>query len=82
MARNEKTVWNRFSGIYDIWMRSDEKAYMDMCQRITQLLSPDSTVLEIATGTGTIASQLAHYFKQIEAIDFSPKMIANATTIF
>ena len=79
MARNEKTVWNRFSGIYDIWMRSDKKAYKEMCQRITQLLPPDSTILEIATGTGIIALQLAHYFKQIEAIDFSPKMIANAT---
>ena len=56
-------------------MKSDEEAYREISENITQLLSPENSILEIATGTGIIALRLADYFNHIDAIDFSPKMI-------
>ena len=78
MARKEEVVWNRFSGIYDRFMKSDEKAYEEMIDRIKLLLTPDTEVLEVATGTGMIALGLAGQGCNIEAVDFSPKMVVFA----
>ena len=78
MARKEEAVWNRFSGIYDRFMESDEKAYKEMIDRIKLLLTPNTEVLEVATGTGMITLGLAGKGCHIEAVDFSPKMVDSA----
>lgn len=78
MARKEEAVWNRFSGIYDRFMKSDEKGYEELIDRIKLLLTPDTEVLEVATGTGMIALGLAGQGCHIEAVDFSPKMVDSA----
>lgn len=78
MARNEKTVWNRFALIYDRFMKRDEMLYREIADLTVPRLKPDSPVLEIATGTGMIALGLAGYAGHIEAVDFSPAMIAKA----
>lgn len=78
MPRKEKVVWNRFSSIYDRFIKKDEAAYQKVIQRISQVLNPEDHVLEIATGTGIIALGLACRIKCIEAIDFSPDMIVVA----
>lgn len=78
MARNEKTVWNRFAGIYDRFMKKDEEAYRAMVRRIAVRLGPDDRVLEIATGTGILALGLAHSVRAVDAVDFSVKMIRKA----
>ncbi len=78
MPRKEKAVWNRFSSIYDRFIKKDETAYQKVIQRIIRGLNPEDHVLEIATGTGIIALGLAYWIKCIEAIDFSPAMIAVA----
>lgn len=78
MARKEETVWNRLSPVYDLFMKKDEATYKEIIQRATQLLNPEEYVLEIATGTGKIALGLSEYILNIEAIDFSPDMIAAA----
>ena len=78
MPRKEKAVWNRFSSIYDRFIKKDEAAYQKVIQRIIRGLNPEDHVLEIATGTGIIALGLACRIKCIEAIDFSPAMIAVA----
>lgn len=78
MARKEEAVWNRFSGIYDRFMKSDEKAYKEMIDRIKLLLTPYTEVLDVATGTGMIVLGLAGQGCYIEAVDFSPKMVDSA----
>jgi len=41
-------------------------------------LSPDMDVLEVATGTGLIATNIAACVRHVEATDFAPKMIEKA----
>ena len=41
-------------------------------------LSSDMDVLEVATGAGLIAINIAPYVRQIEATDYAPKMIEAA----
>ncbi len=78
MTRNETKVWNRFSGIYDIFMKKDIPAYGEMIERIKKRLEPKSRVLEIATGTGILSLGIAGSARSIEAIDLSPDMIARS----
>jgi len=78
MTRKEEIVWNRFSSIYDRFMKKDEAVYQNIIKWVAQALNPEDHVLEIATGTGIIALGLAYHIKCIEAIDFSPDMIAVA----
>jgi ubiquinone/menaquinone biosynthesis C-methylase UbiE len=46
--------------------------------RAIELLEPAKTdrVLDVATGSGTLALPLAHHVAEIHAVDFSPSMIA------
>ena len=78
MARNETAVWNRFSGIYDVFMKKDMPAYGEMIERIKKRLEPEAHVLEIATGTGIISLGIAGSVNSVEAVDLSPDMIAKA----
>ncbi len=78
MARNEMAVWNRFSGIYDTFMKKDMPAYGEMIERIKMRLELESHVLEIATGTGIISLGIAGSVNNVEAVDLSPDMIARA----
>jgi ubiquinone/menaquinone biosynthesis C-methylase UbiE len=45
---------------------------------MSHVLDKDMDVLELATGTGLIAVNIAGYVKSVCATDFSPKMIAAA----
>lgn len=78
MSRREENVWNRFSLIYDMFVKKDEKAYKEIIEQTALILKPEDKVLEIATGTGIIALGLCEYIEYIEATDFSPDMIALA----
>jgi ubiquinone/menaquinone biosynthesis C-methylase UbiE len=49
-----------------------------MYRMMANTLSSDMNVLEVATGTGLIATSIAAHVRYIEAIDFSPKMIKKA----
>ncbi len=70
--------WSNVSGIYDVIMKKSRTAYSQMYALIRERLTPDMQVLELATGTGLIAIAVANSAKSIEAIDFSPDMIATA----
>lgn len=77
--KNNKTFWNRYAKLYDFEvLRFSESAYKQMYNLMSQALNKDMKVLEIATGTGLIATNIAPYVKSIEATDFSPKMIETA----
>ena len=76
---NNKSFWNRYAKIYD-WEinRFSGKAYAEMYRMMANALSTDMDVLEIATGTGLIAINIATYVRRVEATDYAPKMIEAA----
>lgn len=75
MTRNEESIWNRFSGIYDVFMKKDIQAYRKITERIKGEIEKDLRVLEVATGTGEFALGIAANADSIDAMDLSPKMI-------
>ena len=76
--KEEAALWNRFSVIYDAFVRKDVPAYREIIERAKTLVVPEMRVLEIATGTGTISLGIADSLKTVEAIDISPDMIKKA----
>jgi phosphatidylethanolamine/phosphatidyl-N-methylethanolamine N-methyltransferase len=78
MIAKNASFWNRSAGIYDGLMCKDLSASQDIIARIALRLGPESSVLEVATGTGNLALGLASTYMRIDAIDFAPKMIAIA----
>lgn len=76
---NNKGFWNRYAKLYDFEInRFSGKAYAEMYRLMAASLSPDMDVLEVATGTGLIAVNIASHVRHVEATDFSPKMIEAA----
>lgn len=78
MRKTENSIWDRFAGIYDRFMKKDMDAYQKMLGKIVLRLTPNDKVLEVATGTGLIALGLSSHFRQIDAVDFSQEMIRAA----
>ncbi len=73
----DKSNWDFYAPFYNLIIRKDKKAYEQMYRRMRRVVK-NKIVLEIATGTGLIAKNIASAAKQIEATDFSEKMIAEA----
>ena len=75
--QEHKDFWDKNAGRYDRFMRKDAAAY----ERLYELLRPvvrHKTVLELATGTGSIAKNIVSSANHIEATDASSEMIAEA----
>ena len=74
-----KKFWDKYAKLYDFEvLRFSSSAYKEMYRMMSEALSPDMNVLEIATGTGLIAINIAPYVNAVEAIDYAPKMIETA----
>ena len=77
--KNNKSFWNRYARFYDsevlLFSRS---AYLEMYRLMSEALTKEMDVLELATGTGLIAANIADSVRSIVATDFSPKMIETA----
>jgi len=77
--RDNKWFWNRYAKLYDFEInRFSGKAYNEMYRFMADSLSPDMDVLEVATGTGLIAVNIAACVRRVEATDYAPKMIEKA----
>lgn len=77
--QNNKNFWNRYAKIYDFEIdRFNRSAYSEMYRLMLEVLTKEMKVLEIATGTGLIAVNIADSVKSVVATDFSPKMIETA----
>ena len=76
-----KKNWDNFAPIYNLFMKKNKKAYTQM-YRIIRSTVRSKKVLELATGTGLIAGNIADAAKSVEATDFSEKMIAEARKSF
>ncbi len=73
-----RSFWGRFAGLYDTFIKKDNKAYAEMYLLIRTRLTTNMHVLELATGTGLISIAIADKVSSVEATDFSPQMIAEA----
>ncbi|MCR5268443.1 MAG: GNAT family N-acetyltransferase [Lachnospiraceae bacterium] len=78
-AQNEN-IWDRFAPVYNGFVTGtpgNKRAYHAMYRRI-RFVVKDKEVLELATGPGVIAKQVADEAKRMIATDFSEKMLAVA----
>lgn len=73
----KKNFWDRYAGLYNRFMRKDKDAYEQLYALITPAVT-GKTVLELATGTGLIAKNIAQTAQTVEAADASPEMIKEA----
>lgn len=72
-----KKLWDLYAPIYKRAMKSDQKIYDFMYKRIPKVIR-DKEVLEIATGPGLLAKQVAPAASRMIATDYSDGMIAEA----
>ena len=78
-AKNE-SIWDRFAPVYSNFVTGtpgNKCAYEAMYKRIRKMVK-DKEVLELGTGPGIIAKQVANEAKRMTATDFSEKMLAMA----
>ena len=74
---NDGSFWSRYAWLYDRFIRKDEAASEQMYALIRAAVH-GKNVLELATGTGLIARNIASSANSVEATDASPEMIAEA----
>lgn len=72
-----KTIWDRFAPVYTLAMKSQKNIYDYMYKHIGDAVK-EKKVLELATGPGLIAKNVAWSAERIVATDFSPDMIEQA----
>ncbi len=80
MKEKNESVWDKFASVYSAFVTGtpgNKKAYEAIYKRIRSVVR-DKEVLEIATGPGVIAKQVATEAKSMIATDFSEKMLAVA----
>ena len=75
--KEKKNFWDRNARVYNRFMRKDHAAYEKMYALIRPVVKA-KTVLELATGTGLIAKNIANAAALIEATDASAEMITEA----
>lgn len=79
MKNDNKNFWNRYAKSYDFEINKfSSSAYSEMYRLMSAVLTKEMKVLEIATGTGLIAINIADFVQSVEATDFSPKMLEAA----
>ena len=76
-SENEE-FWGRSAGRYDRLM-SKVRYYDAMVSRIAEDVGNAERVLDLATGTGLVALELAGRSSRVDAVDISPQMIEQAS---
>ena len=75
-----RKFWDRIARRYDRLTMKLTRDYPALVQRIVNDVNGAENVLEVATGTGLVAIELARNAGRVEAVDFSSEMIEFATT--
>ena len=73
----KKKIWDLYAPVYKRAMQADRATYEYMYARIPEVIR-GKEVLEIATGPGLLAKQVASAAKKMVATDYSDGMIAEA----
>lgn len=74
-TEKEKRFWDKFARKYDPFMKHLKPTYDLLIQRIGGYLDKTKAVLEVATGTGAIALEIAPFVNTVHGCDLSPEMI-------
>lgn len=69
-----KHFWDTMAPLYEVFMKKDKLAYKKMYSLIRTKIA-NKSVLELATGTGLIARNVADISYKMIATDYSVKMI-------
>ena len=75
---NKIKFWNRIARTYNENQERTAAEYDTLIDLMKKNIQMNDSVLELATGTGTIAERIAPYCAHIEASDFSKVMIEKA----
>ncbi len=75
--KNENSIWNFYAPVYNLFMRINRPAYREMYAMIRRAIA-GKTVLELATGTGLIAKNVADAAEHMIATDFAENMLTQA----
>ena len=70
--------WQRYSALYDLFMRKDRRAYDTLGIKICAELDSRMDALELAVGTGLVAQRVAGCCRSYLATDYSEKMLGRA----
>ncbi len=78
-TNKERRFWRRFAPRYDRFMRSQvEESYRILTAKILEEVKGGDSVVEVATGTGLIALEVAVKAAEVTAVDITPEMVALA----
>lgn len=78
MKEDNKGFWDKWARRYDKAMALDRNTYAQIIDRVKKVLTKETTVLELACGTGLISTQISGSVRMLEATDFSEEMIRQA----
>ena len=74
--KKERKYWNKFSSKFDKLKRKEWKIYESLLfNKIADDMNKESTVLEVACGTGRVTLEIAKQANMVYAIDISSQMI-------
>ena len=72
----ERKYWDTFSSKFDQFKKKQWKVYESLLfNKIADDMNKESTVLEVACGTGRVTLEIAKQVKKVYAIDISSQMI-------
>lgn len=78
-AKKEKQFWDRFARCYGLFVACGlGSTYKQLLEQLKQDVEPSDRVLDVATGTGTLAFEICGDVKSIAAVDLSEEMISIA----
>ena len=71
--------WDTVAGVYDVFVNIiNRKTHIRLRNTVSEMISPDDTVLECACGTGMLTSVIAGRCRKLIATDISEKMLDKA----
>lgn len=75
---SKKSFWDKFAFAYDIAESLNNKSYSSMLDSIVNLIPKNATVLECASGTGTISIAVSKVAEKVICTDLSLPMLDKA----
>lgn len=75
----EKKFWDKISPKYDEFIQKNWKIYeTSLLNKIVDDVENDSTIIDIACGTGLVSFEVAKKAKKVYGVDIAPSMINEA----
>jgi len=72
------TFWDFCAPFYDFFQKSNGKSYVQMLETVRKIVPKNTSVLEVAAGTGAVSIAIADKVDSILCTDVSDKMLSVA----